>query len=547
MKFQKLVIADFRKFSNQEIFLGNKLTAIAGNNGTGKSTVLGLLANSSQLADHRTYLGRPYKGEFSELFSASPDHDPSGSQKVRLEYTDHGESKAVWFRNSWQNRKTRFRVIPRRDFLDGSFTEAKLESPVIYLGLSRLYPIGEADRKMLSRSNQRWDDDGDREWFENKYKHILSIREPMRSVSKFGITGLSRKSGTGIETDAYGPSANSSGQDNIGQILMSVLSFKKLRRDLGSDWDGGLLLIDELDATLHPAAQLRLVDLLIRESNETGFQVVCTTHSTVILEELSGKNGHNPPDRPGNIEVVYLTDANRRLVALRNPAWPQMENDLLIRITGISGVKVGVFSEDGEARWLAEQILESLYPEILGRIDFVEASFGCKQLMKLYAQDFPYLKNRVVLFDGDVSESDIDSKIPRPLREAGRNIVSLPGRIGPEEGVRPENVIYDYLCSLEDSPLWDDLSRYGFTMRILEERGPLSESYRAESDERNKFKTWLCEYKTIFTSAHVISSWAESNPEPAWDFVNNFTRAYNAVAKRTSAAEVPMPKRPETA
>ena len=342
MNFRKLYIQDFRQFSDQEVFIGNKLTALAGNNGTGKSIILGILANSSQLLEHHTYFGKSYKGEFSELFSGTQTKDPSG-KKIKLEYVERGDEKELWFRTGWQNKKTRFRIIPKRVFDDGTFTEAKLESPVIYLGLSRLYTVGEADRKKLKMSKQKWPNDEDRKWFEEKYKYILSLRSDVKSVSQFGITGLSRKAGTGIETDSYGPSANSSGQDNVGQILMSILSFRKLKEDLGDDWDGGLLLIDELDATLHPAAQIRLVDLLLKESGNLGIQIAFTTHSTVILEKLSSINGHNPAERPGDVEVDYLTDANKKLKVLRNPTWPQMENDLLVKSSGFGDTK-GLFA-----------------------------------------------------------------------------------------------------------------------------------------------------------------------------------------------------------
>lgn len=98
-----------------------------------------------------------------------------------------------------------------------------------------------------------------------------------------------------------------------------MLSFKKLKRDMGADWDGGLLLIDELDATLHPAAQLRLISLMEKEAKSVGYQIVFTTHSTVILKELSGKNQFNKEGGPGDIEIAYLTDANRKLIVKRNP------------------------------------------------------------------------------------------------------------------------------------------------------------------------------------------------------------------------------------
>ena len=533
MRFRKLLIENFRQFSSKEFFLGNKMTAIAGNNGTGKSTILGILANSSQLGGHRTYLDKPFRGEFSELFSGSPEHDPTGG-KITLFYQEFGEDKSVLFRTAWQEKKTRFRIIPKRVSPDGTTTESKLESPVIYLGLSRLYPLGEADKKKLSRKNQKWDVDDDRDWFMEKYKTILGGWGDLKSVSQFGIAGLARKAGTGVETDTYGPSANSAGQDNLGQILLSVLSMRKLKRELGNAWDGGLLIIDELDATLHPAAQIRLVKLLLKESGEVGFQVVFTTHSAVILEQLSSKTGYNHEDAPGDIEVIYLTDANKRLAVKRNPSWLGMENDLFVKSAGSYDTKVGVFCEDNEAKWFAFHLLEKCNPLLASRVHFVDASFGCDELMKLYRDDFDYLRNRIVLFDGDVGEDKLREKIPESYRKAGSNIVKLPG------DKRPETIIHDFLSALdEESELWERLEPYGFTIRVLNENGPFSNDYTGLGEDRKKFKAWLNRYIGIFDLAHVLDYWVDDHIERASDFASDFKGAYNAVAKRTSAAEMP--------
>ena len=541
MKFSKIVIHSFRRFSEDEIRIGRKVTAIAGNNGTGKSTVLGILANSSQLSGYKTYLGKAFKGEFAELFSGTPDHDPTG-QKTELFYSSRGNEDSVEFRTAWQNKKTRFRLIPKRVFDDGSISEAKLESPVIYLGLSRLYPVGEADKKKLTRRDQKWDSEEDSKWFEEKHRWILGGWEDYMSVSQFGISGMSRKSGTGIETCSYGPSANSSGQDNLGQILLSVLSMEKLKRDLDADWDGGLLVVDEIDATLHPAAQLRLVDLLLKESGRIGFQTVFTTHSTVILERLAGITRHNRRDAQNDVEVVYLTDANKKLKVIRNPTWPQMENDLLVRSTPMNKVRVGVFCEDAEARWFASGLLEKRHPQLFCQVDFIDASFGCKELMSLYAHDFLYIKNRIVVFDGDVKESEIEEKIPESLRKAGGNIVILPGN-----GKSPEMVVYEYLVGLDsESDLLDSLIPYGVTLRVLNDEGPFSNKYAGRATGREKLKEWFNDYRTVFELSGVLDAWAAENDEAVWEFVDRFTRAYNEVASRTSAPEVPMAKRSET-
>ncbi len=540
MKAIRLFIEDFRQFDNCKIVIGNKLTAIAGNNGTGKSTVLDLLANSSELRREKTYIGKAFRAEFSELFSGMPKYDPAG-KKIRLEYVEHGETKTVTFRTAWQGKQTRFRVIPKRERVDGKITEAKIESPVIYLGLSRLYPLGEADAKTLRHRTQHWDTPEDQAWFTDTYKDILSLRAiDIKSVSNFDIA-QSRKRGTGIETGSYGPSANSSGQDNLGQILMAVLSFKRLARTSGDDWDGGLLLIDEVDATLHPAAQRRLIDLLLQETKKCGFQAVFTTHSTVILDYLADKTAHIEKEQPNDIEIVYLTDANRRLEVKRNPSWYAMSNDLFVRGPGGSAPKVGVFSEDDEARWLMQEIIEGLCPTLMSHIDLIKASFGCDAMIHLYQHDYLYMKDRIVVFDGDVRETQLEV-IPKHYRSEGKNIVKLPG------AERPEKLIWDYLSTTDEAdPVWDCLGRYEYTHRSITENGPLTGAYAAYTPERNRYKEWLKDCRDDFRRAGVVKCWAAANPDMAWGFVEAFTDAYNRVARRTSADPVPPVERPAIA
>lgn len=538
MKATRLHIEDFRQFKDCEIVIGNKLTAVAGNNGTGKSTILGLLANSSELRGKKTYIGKSFRGEFAELFSGSPEHDPTGS-KMRLDYTEREQDKSVVFRTAWQNKGTRFRVIPKRETDDGRTTEAKLESPVIYLGLSRLYPFGEADAKTLKRHAQRWDSDEDRDWFIEKYVWILSIAgAEIQSVSNFDIA-QSRKRGTGVETAEYGPSANSAGQDNLGQILMAVLSFKRLARELGNAWDGGLLLIDEVDATLHPAAQRKLVDLLLKEAGSNNFQVVFTTHSTVVLDYLADKIGPVTTDKPNDIEIAYLTDANMALEVKRNPSWHTMTNDLFVRTAGVSSTRVGIFCEDAEAAWLIRELIEALHPALWPRVHLIEASFGCDMLLQLYRHDYPYMRDRVLVLDGDVTDDKIKDQIPALYLREGGNIVRLPG------DVRPEEVIWNYLDNVDpNDPVLANLAPYDYTIKAIKENGPLTPTYSSYSPERNKFKAWFKDNQIVFSDAKVAQAWANAHPKLAWQFIEAFTNAYNRVARRTSADHMPMAKKP---
>ena len=76
MKFTQLNVPNFRHIKDQTIEIGNVLTAIAGQNGTGKSTLLGWIAQSCDAkCTNRTLLNSTFKSKYSEIFRFCPDQD----------------------------------------------------------------------------------------------------------------------------------------------------------------------------------------------------------------------------------------------------------------------------------------------------------------------------------------------------------------------------------------------------------------------------------------------------------------------------------------
>jgi len=559
--YKSIQIDDFRLFKNQKMLLGKYLTILSGRNSTGKSTILGMIANSGELKkkDGVTYLSKAFRADFSELFKGSKTFDAIGANRFLITLCDDDGKQTDYrsFRTAWQQKdkdrksrassgdasvsdnsvsnyvsdikRERFRIIPFKKE-DNRRTEAKFNYPIIYLGLSRLFPLGESSDDLITTDEITFKNEEHKQWFINNYKSILSMQSDVLDITNYSIGETDKKNGIGISTDHYDYLTNSSGQDNLGQILLALLSFRKLKEERGEAWDGGVLLVDEIDSTLHPAAQNRLIKLFIREARANKLQIILTTHSISLLRDICGRTAYNSHEEDVNndIELYYLTSANRRLEIKRNIAFTEIESDLLVSSVVQNSNKIKVYSEDAEARWF----LKYLIPDYLCYVDLLESSIGCDSLISMYNADISYFGNTLIVFDGDVSEEQL-KKIPDAIRKNLGNIIKLPG------GKPPEQVIYEYLLNLDsDHAFWSSpASRVGFTWDYFKERGPLSDDYKGEKD-RDKYKAWFNNHRQYFESTKLMDFWMQDNKEVIDAFKLDFLQAYNRIAKRTATFEI---------
>lgn len=288
-----------------------------------------------------------------------------------------------------------------------------------------------------------------------------------------------------------------------------------------SQWKGGLLLIDEIDATLHPVAQNRLIDIMIKAAKEIGIQIVVTTHSLSLLKHVCYKIQHNDESPNQNIELYYFTTANRCLDIKRNPDYITMENDLMIQSVVQKNKKIKLYTEDAEARWLLSHLIQSY----LLYVEMVDSKIGCRELISLYMADSAYFGQCIMVFDGDVPDAEI-SIIPETLRKRFNNIIKLPGN------KRPEEIIYDYIVSLpSDHDFWADASKVGLSWQYFQDNGPESQQY-ARQKEREKYKAWFQDHRELFDMCKLPEYWVRDNEGIVRAFCEQFNSIYNGMADR---------------
>ncbi|MFL9552624.1 AAA family ATPase, partial [Acinetobacter baumannii] len=289
-QLKKIKVNHFRGLKNIEINIGHRITAICGKNGTSKSTILGMIAqifsfdtdytNKNKLT-YKTIAGRPFKSEFAEHFRLSATHDLPGSMDVEYElYDAYFEQNIDSLKLGLYKSSDRIKARPvvRGNIVEGIATNSSrnVTHPVIYLSLKRLMPIAQREKYLLNE---------DLDYL--KSIEIEFTRENNKLLGKSGGKNLSGTTGTidsvVVHNDYYDHESVSVGEDNTGQLLMALYSFKKLKEEY-PDYHGGILLIDELDAGLFPGAQTELIKTLESFSKKYNLQIIFTTHSPIIIQ-----------------------------------------------------------------------------------------------------------------------------------------------------------------------------------------------------------------------------------------------------------------------
>lgn len=560
MYISSLSIHDFRAFQKPfNMTLGRYMTVISGLNGIGKSTILAILTNSSELktSDGTLLNGSQFKGDFRDIVMYDAVNDTSGD-KVDIYFkdlpsdtkTEHyvpkltfraTKQKTTVLKTSYRKNKTtddykkhqskeihfRYRLIPKKE--KGVWeTNSKVKWPSYYLGLSRIYPVGETeDAKKKSLP------DDIAQHIIKKHAQILSERFISEEDLKFQNLNIQNveKSKSGIQTNEYGATSNSSGQDNLGQILLTLSSFEKLRESLGSNYHGGILAIDELDATLHPAAQNKLFDWLYLRSKELNLQIVFTTHSLSLLEHASSKINEKGVSN-NDIKIAYLRtepDKPGEIIESEDPKPEFFKYNLTqTYATKISfSNPVNVIMEDNVAREFCKLIFSNSSFEELSKVRFPEVNISWSHLLNLIFAMPNDFRDAIFILDPDKTPSDTNNELKNYLtknvssiipNDPKGNLFTLPGTKSIEQ------TLWEFLKKLSsDSSFFNDefILNHGF------DKDRAIESQTKYQNDTNKFKHWFednIQYMSI-----LEKYWILENKQIVQKFCENVYQSYKRI------------------
>ncbi len=532
-----------RKLRNIKINFADRLTIIAGHNGIGKTTILGLVANTFGL----TATGAPssyFKEKFYAniertvylaLYEETKSKESPETQPIVVAEVDGvivRKRCAMTHRSEWK----RARVVPRtidkaKD--DGVGQDAKIPLPTIYLGIKRLASIGEAEEKDVSITELTDMNNEDASLIKNFYESVILGSQVTSEITQQDIKG-SKKQTTQPGHANHDAMAISLGQDSLGSIATALASFNRLKRELGDSYPGGLLVIDELDVGFHPHAIKRLVLKLKMHAKQLDLQVIATTHSPTLIEAVH-------PDGGGNVNapdaVVYLLDTRNPRLA-ENQKLSAILDEMALPEDDSNSVKptkplLCFYFEDSEGKQFCEELIPSAKRAAIGkkygvRIKLIALGVGGSNLIKLPEMD-PIFKDRGLVVDADTT-------IPAKAAKRG-NTIKLPCANGASGTDRsPENTIKKFLRGLataSDGPLHDALLRLSIS-------NPSSDRVNAaffpddtgNSNNRDSSKIWWVSHWNKLERWGVIREWAVCHQSETDIFVTAFENVVAHIAKR---------------
>ncbi len=490
MKLNKLNLINFRHFNNVEIEFGNNLTIISGQNGTGKSSILGWIA---QLFDYKQnnkrINGKSYTENFRNVFRFCPLNDYKNRYEVVFDMIHEGKNKQKKISTRYVASTER---SPERYRTDVDGREKAIDFPMVYHGLKRLIPL--ATEARIQKSNIQFSAPQKKE-FSKLSKEILILIDD--KINPESIT-TQNKDILAMQTSNYSHLGNSAGQDNLGQLLGSLLSFDELRKNNNS-YKGGIILIDEIDASLYAASQVKLIDTLYKYSKKLNLQIIFTTHSLHILEHLEKKLGDET-------KVNHLIIQNGKIHNKLNPTLQYVSQKIKNQLANKQKVKKkDVICEDRSAELWIKNLLNGTI--LKNKIYVEQGPLSDGELVNLASSKSKHFRNLGFILDGDSRSKLKDRRIPP-------RTAFLPGT------EPPEVVLYKFIKSLpDDDSFWNDDEN--FTKQTC--------FGNYQSSSLNSVKRWFSDQKfsRYFGRGHskLFNRWKRSNMGQANKFVDELSKA----------------------
>lgn len=379
---KSIKITNIHGWQGQKINFSYPVVALVGENGIGKSTFLKAAACAYKNKCNYTFYP-------SQMFMRTQwDESALDGATIEYEVLCGNQIRSL----KWKKTKD-WGFSPRAQ---------KPARNVYFMDISRTVPLdATAGYAKIAKSNSEVGEG--KELTEASLNALSYVLGYNYSKARFTGTDANINKEVGLLTRDCGEIS----QFHQGAGEDSMLDMFKILQDIPQY---SLLIIDEVENSLHPQAQRRFIKYLLEVARSKKIQVILSTHSPFVLEEL-------PPI--ARIMLVKLSDTKDILYNISS-------NFALTSIDDTCHPDIYVFLEDTEAEALFWEIMKrntDRYPIYLKKIN-TKAVGSCDVVNTLNnlckSNKLPYKGFGII--DGDKRQEYI-------------NCISLPGVLAPEKMV----------------------------------------------------------------------------------------------------------------
>jgi predicted ATPase len=410
---RKIVLKEgaLRGLTSLDISFCYPITAIAGKNGAGKSTILALAccAFHNAKTGYRSPKRKNTYYTFSDFFIQHAEEVPPEGVEIHYHIAHNRWKKTEQFpggigvgRQLRQKKK------------GGKWNDydERVNRNVVFLGIDRIVPHIERSQ---SRSYSRVFSETPPKGWEGRVSDAVGyvLNRKYDSFRRFDYSKYSLPV-VKVGKATYSGFNMGAGENALFEIFSTIYSCG----------NGALLVMDEIELGLHAEAQRRFIEKLKQVCFETNTQVICTTHSKEIFDAL-------PYDARYFIENV----------AGKTRLTPAISSDFAFsKLSAKPGIELDIFVEDD----VAEAILQAALPAPIRSRSTMHvigsASALSRQLAAIRVRGEQ--KAIVAIFDGDQSaheKANLDhakkmcEKVPEGFDSwFSERVAYIPGESWPE-------------------------------------------------------------------------------------------------------------------
>lgn len=372
----RIHLGAFRGLRGIEVHFKYPITVISGKNGTGKSTLLACAAcayHNSEISGFTPYLRQqPYYTPRDFFVQSTDEPSPTGysiGYQFLLNYWRKTKALPSGIGLNWHYRNKSFSTEKWGRY------SSRVERNVVYLGIERIVPhIETSVSKSYRRKFKTFWNAGYEEGVRKTVGRIIGRTYEdfyYRWHSKYRLPFV--KSGG----QAYSGFNMGAGEKALFEIFSTIYSCR----------DNLLLVIDEIELGLHEEAQIRLIEELKKICGERHIQIICTSHSPRVLNNLPPEARLHLEKEAGVVRVI-----------------PEISADYAAGLmSGVKHAELAIICEDGRAK----NILTFALPnEIRQRVEIIPIGSAAAVMRYMaFRKKDKSLREACCFLDGDQTSS----------------------------------------------------------------------------------------------------------------------------------------------